>query len=122
MYSWDSWDDWVLCVNEEKCLSVSTQAVLMVFSSVLLSWHSASTLHISQVPGASCTIVILKYVMLMSTDDTRATGHVQCTWKHGEGFPIAHAHEMAIARAASDGLPARDLMQSLSQRAMHLTA
>ena len=75
----------------------------------------ALSLDISQVPGASCTIVILKYVMLMSTDDNRATGHVQCPWKHGEGFPIAHAHEMAIARAASDGLPARDLLQSLSQ-------
>lgn len=36
--------------------------------------------------------------------------------------PIVHAYKMAIERAASDGLPARDLLQSLSQRAMHLAA
>lgn len=65
---------------------------------MLVSEHSSSTygllvcptvmalsLDISQVPGASCTIVILEYVMLMSTDNTRATGHVQCTWSYGEG-------------------------------------
>ena len=45
----------------------------------------ALSLDIYQVPGASCTIVNPEYVMLMSTDNTRATGHVQCTWSYGEG-------------------------------------
>lgn len=46
----------------------------------------ALCLDIYQVPGTSCTIVNPEYVMLMSTDDTSATGHIQCTWSYGEGF------------------------------------
>jgi hypothetical protein len=44
-----------------------------------------------------------------------ATDRVQCTWSYGEGVPIVHVYQMAISRAASDGPPARDLLQSLSQ-------
>jgi len=75
----------------------------------------ALSLDVSQVPGASCTLVSTEYVMLMSTDDASATGRVQCTWRHGEGVPIVHDYEMAISRAASDGPPAHDRLQSLSQ-------
>ena len=82
----------------------------------------ALSLDVSQLPGASCNELNPEYVMLMSTDDISATGRFQCTWSYGEGVPIVHEYEMAISRAASDGPPARDLLQSLSQQAMHLTA
>jgi hypothetical protein len=78
------------------------------------------SLDVSQLPGASCTVMDHEYVMLMSTDGASATGRVQCIRCYGEGVPTVHAYEMAIARAASNGLPARDLLQSLSQRATHL--
>ena len=57
------------------------------YSLLIYPTGMALSLAISQVPGASCTIVNPEYVMLMSTDDTSsATGHVQCTWSYGEGF------------------------------------
>lgn len=74
----------------------------------------ALSLDVSQVPGASCNEMNPEYVMLMSTDDTSATGRFQCTWSYGEGVPIVHESEMAISRAASGSLPALDLLQSLS--------
>lgn len=60
--------------------SSSTYGLLIYLTGMALR------LDIYQVLGASCTIVNPEYVMLMSTDDTSATGHVQCTWSYGEGF------------------------------------
>lgn len=75
----------------------------------------ALSLDVSRTPSASCTLASNEYVMLMSTDDASATGRFQCTWSYGEGVPMVHAYQTAIPRAASDGRPARDLVQSLSQ-------
>jgi hypothetical protein len=57
----------------------STYGLLIYLTIMTLS------LDISQVPGASCTVMDTKYVMLMSTEGASATDHVQCTWSYGEG-------------------------------------
>jgi hypothetical protein len=41
-----------------------------------------------------------EYVMLMSIDSACATDRVQCTCSYGEGVPIVHAYEMAIAKGS----------------------
>lgn len=117
--TWNCWYDEIVCVRRKVLIGEhlsSTYGLLVCPIAMALS------LDVSQVPGASCNAMNPEYVMLMSTDDTNATGRFQCAWSYGEGVPIVLGSEMAISRAASDGLPARDLRQSLSQRAMHLTA
>lgn len=92
--------------------SSSTYGLLVCLSVMALS------MDVSQVPGASCTVMNNEYVMLMSTDDTSVTGRVQCTWSYGEGVLNMR---WRLQRTASNGLPAHDLQQSLSRVAMHLT-
>lgn len=59
--------------------------VLMAFSRAC--WHGTQLrgcTGVSQVLGASCTVMNHEYVMLMSTENASATGRVQCVWSDGE--------------------------------------
>jgi hypothetical protein len=55
-----------------------------------------------------------EYVMLSSTTTPVQQVEINAPGDMRERSPIVHAFEMAILRVASNSLPARDLMQSLS--------
>ena len=81
----------------------------------------ALSIDVSQVPGASWTVMDRDEQRVCHVDVNRrhrATGRDQCTWSYGEGVSNMR---WRLRKIASDGLPTRDLQQNLSQVAMHLT-